>query len=130
MPWYHQCENPQAVESIYSSAPALERWMLREVTLHEDGPRISLRADLPDFPDRPPQRWHPEFTVAQVTVNLVGVRDLSFVGWSANNEGVFALSREAPGTLRFAFDGGSTHLRGSCIMAQVSKISGYATEAS
>lgn len=129
MSWYHQCENPQAVDTLYSSAPTLERWKLREVSVHEDGPRVDLRADLPHFPDFPPERWHSEFTVAQVTVSLMGVTDFFFTGWAQNNEGVFTLSSESPDKLRFAFESNSAHLRGRCIMARVSKISGYATEA-
>lgn len=127
--WYHQCVNPQAIYTLYSSAPALDRWELREVAILEDGPRLNLRAALPVFPDHPPQRWHSEFTVAQVTISLMGITDLSVSGWAQNNVGVFTLLRESPDTLRFAFESNSTSLRGRCIIAHISKISGYAKEA-
>lgn len=108
MSWYHQCENPEAIDTLYKSAPLLDRWELREVTFHEDGPRIDLRADLPDFPDHPPQRWHSDFAVAQVAVSLIGVSDISFAGWAQNNDGFFTLFRESADTLRFTFEGDST----------------------
>jgi hypothetical protein len=129
MSWYHQCQNPQAIDSLYSSTPTLERLELREVVVHEDGPRIDLRGDLSDFPDHPPQRWHSDFTVAQVTISLFGVSDFSFTGWSKSNHGVFVLSRESPDMLRFTFEGESTRLQGKCSIAQISNVSGYATEA-
>jgi Immunity protein 50 len=128
MSWYHQCVNPQAIDSLYSSAPPLERWELREVSILEDGPRVNLRADLSVFPDHPPQRWHSDFTVAQITISLIGISDLSVTGWAQNNAGVFTLLRESPDTLRFTFESDSTRLRGRCVIAHISKISGYATE--
>lgn len=84
MSWISLLDNAQFLLSLYpDSVPSLEGAVLHEVKMHCEGPVVSLRFDVPDFPANPPAKWRTQrFNVAQVTVMGIGVRRLVQNGWS------------------------------------------------
>jgi len=126
--WYQQCENPEVIESLYSSRPPLALWDLRDVMVLDDGERVRLRAVVSEFPDNPPEEWPAEFNRTQVSVDLTRVSEFNFSGWSQDNTGIFTLIRETPYQLAYSFKGRLTRVRGTCQSARISKIAGYAAQ--
>ena len=58
MSWIELLTEAQFLSSLYTdSAPSLEVVVLHEVRLLRDGPAVTLRFDLHDFPASPPSKW-------------------------------------------------------------------------
>jgi Immunity protein 50 len=81
--WVDLLSEPQGIRASYGDhVPDLTAVDLHEVILHRDGPRATLRLDLPEFPESPPRKWADQgFNVVQVDLMLVGVVCLSIDGW-------------------------------------------------
>ena len=76
MSWISLLDDAQFLLSLYpDSVPSLEGAVLHEVKMLREGPVVSLRFDLPDFPANPPAKWSTQrFNVVQITVTGIGVR--------------------------------------------------------
>jgi hypothetical protein len=62
--------------------PTLEGVDVHEIVLNRDGPRVSLRFDLSQYPKLPPKKWQISgFNKVQLTLMAVGVHALSISGW-------------------------------------------------
>ena len=85
--WHEFCENPGAITSLYGEIPRdLAQLELAELSIHRDGPRLTLSFLGLPYPERPPSRW-----VAQ-GFNAAGLRLVAFPltafelsGWSTSN---------------------------------------------
>ena len=86
MSWISLLDDAQFLLSLYpDSVPSLEGVVLHEVTMLREGPVVSLRFDLPDFPANPPAKWSTQrFNVAQITVMGIGVRRFVQSGWNSD----------------------------------------------
>lgn len=93
--------------------------------MHQDGPRISLRVDLNEYPDKPPRKWiGGKFNRVQLTFVLLDIKNFQVNGWSANNVGKLTLKDCDTGvSLRFA--GQSVQIDCIAHFLEVEKISGY-----
>lgn len=117
--------NKLPIESIYSQAPSLDRVRLHEVRLHQDGPRISLRLDLNEFPDNPPRKWIVgNFNRAQLVLVLIDIVGVQLSGWSLNNIGELAIEGCDTG-INVKFTGQPLQLECTARFLEVEKISGY-----
>ena len=123
--WYEVCLNPAAMTHLYEVPPPLDRVEVHEVILHRDGPRLTLRIELPAFPDNPPPRWPEGANAAQVTLDLWGVSGFEQKGWGLTNRGALALGRNGDSEITFSFESESAYIRGKCEMARISRVSAY-----
>ncbi|SCF18481.1 Immunity protein 50 [Micromonospora viridifaciens] len=82
--WVDLLSESHGIRAIYGEdLPALTSVDLHEFALHRDGPRATLRFDLPQFPKSPPKKWADQgFNVVQVQLTLVDVLHLAIVGWT------------------------------------------------
>ena len=125
MTWIDCLDNKLPVESFYSVAPLLTDVRLHEVRLHQDGPRVSLRIDLNEFPDNPPRKWViGKFNRAQLTLVLIDIIDFQLTGWSLNNIGNFVLD-SVSGGIQVKFIGHSLLIDCTARFIEAEKISGY-----
>lgn len=125
MTWIDCLGNKLPVNSVYSVAPPLADVRLHEVRLHQDGPRVSLRLDLNEFPENPPQKWAVgKFNRAQLTLVLIDITDFQMTGWSLNNIGELTLDKYSVGT-RLKFTGQSLRIECTTRFIEVETISGY-----
>jgi|688.fasta_scaffold288525_2 hypothetical protein len=125
MTWIDYLGNKLAVDSVYSAAPSLVDVRLHEVRLHQDGPRVSLRLDLNDFPDNPPRKWVVgKFNRTQLTLVLIDISDFQMTGWSLNNIGDLTFDKCNVG-IRVKFAGPSLRIECTARFIEVEKISGY-----
>lgn len=125
MTWVTHLGNKRPIESLYSKSPSLSEVRLHEVRLHQDGPRVSLRFDLNEFPDTPPRKWITgKFNRAQMTLVLVDIHDFQMNGWGLNNIGDLTLEEHGSGVcLRFV--GQSARVDCYAQFVEVEKLSGY-----
>lgn len=84
--WADLLRNPEAVGAFYSTIPPLESAVLRSVHLDRWGPTLTLRLDLPGFPDRPLPEWVDggcdRFQCHVQFVDVAGFR-MDTAGWRA-----------------------------------------------
>jgi len=71
-----------AVKAIYGDlVPKLNNLEFHELIVHQDGPRVSLRFDLAEFPSQPPKKWLiAGANKVQISLMLVSVCDLKICG--------------------------------------------------
>jgi hypothetical protein len=113
------------MESIYSKAPSLCDVRLHEVRLHQDGPRVSVRVDLNQFPDMPPHKWIlGKFNRAQLTLVLIDIRLFQMNGWELNNIGNLTIEKQGD-DVRLIFGGESSRIDCSARFLEVEKLTGY-----
>jgi hypothetical protein len=123
--WTRLLGNSEAIDAVYAKAPSLLKARLHEVRLHHDGPRISLRLDLNEFPEQPPSKWIVcKFNRAQLTLVLIDVQRFQMQGWSANNLGDVEIDKCDDG-VQLTFRGGSATLECRAGFVEVEKLSGY-----
>ncbi len=123
--WQQYCDNPQAIEHLYGTVPALDTIDVHEVILQRDGPCVQLRVELPRFPDRPPAKWPRSANAVQMALALVGVSDLRLDSWGASNRGAIAIERTENRMLRFVVATEALRLTGLCLSIQIGRFSAY-----
>lgn len=125
MSWIEHVENPVAIHSMFSVTPALEKVELHELVFHRDGPRISMRIELNDYPDEPPQRWLVQkFNRAQLILMATDIRSAELRGWQTRNTCTISVSR-GDDLLSLTLVGGATQILIETKFLFVDKLSGY-----
>jgi hypothetical protein len=125
MSWYLHSQNPEAVLTLYPSKPALKKLRVLRLLLSEEGPALSVEADLEMFPERPPARWHHSFSVAQAKISFWGVRGLSISGWGTMNDCEIHVEKKGE-AVTLHLHSGSGDVRTECDFFRIDGIAGYA----
>lgn len=125
MSWTQHLGNKLPIEAVYSQTPSLRNVRLHEIRLHQDGPQVSLRLDLNEFPDKPPRRWTAEgFNRAQLTLVLIDVSKFEMEGWNRDNIGDLAIE-ERDGNVCLELVSESVRIVCCAKFLEVEKLSGY-----
>ncbi|MDX3374285.1 Imm50 family immunity protein [Streptomyces sp. ME02-6991-2A] len=91
--WADLVQNPQLLGSLYSTVPPLKSARLRSFHLDWRGPTLTLRIDLPSYPENPPPAWSElGHNALQVHLQFLAIDDLTVHGWIANTRVDMALS--------------------------------------
>ncbi|WP_157734736.1 Imm50 family immunity protein [Actinopolyspora erythraea] len=74
MSWLDAVDDTTELKKLYGGkTPSLEGVELHEVKLRQGKEGVSLRFDLAEFPDAPPENWaRKEHNTVQLTVRFVG----------------------------------------------------------
>lgn len=85
--WTNHLVSTQYIDSIYhSNKPSLNKVDIHEINFHRDGPKISIRINLNDYPENPPKKWVTQkFNTVQLTLSLIGIEDVKLSGWIDTN---------------------------------------------
>ncbi len=126
MSWLNILENSKFLTSVYSKEPSLSQVRLHEVFLHEDGPRLSLRFDFPEYPDRPTRDWIVRgYNRLQIVIVLVEISEVSIHKWHRDNIGSLVLRKTIEG-VNVQFLGVSTQtIQCTAKNAVVERLSAY-----
>ncbi|MFD6278470.1 Imm50 family immunity protein [Streptomyces sp. NPDC060209] len=74
------------LSSLYSTVPSLQSVRLRSFHLNWRGPTLTMRIDLPRFPDRPAAEWTGvDHDTLQIHLQFLAVHDLCTDGWIPGN---------------------------------------------
>ncbi|AVF33731.1 Imm50 family immunity protein [Rahnella sikkimica] len=86
-PWTDYLVNSKYIDSIYhKDKPSLHNVDIHEVIFHRDGPKISIRMNLNEFPVSPPPKWvEQKFNTVQIILTFVDIYDVSMSGWVDTN---------------------------------------------
>ncbi|MFE7458225.1 Imm50 family immunity protein [Streptomyces sp. NPDC057554] len=80
--WTDLANNTSGLKSLYSSVPSLNLVRLRSIHLNWQGPTVTARIDLPEYPDNAPPEWiDRSHDTLQIHLQFVAVENLSAHGW-------------------------------------------------
>jgi hypothetical protein len=128
MKWYQCADNPQAVSHLYSEVPPLHAVELVQIVLHEDGPRIELRGNLPQFPDAPPARWGLlKYNKVQLRLDFWIVDSIKIEGWTTHNIIDIEIEKNSVGHILLNAKGPGCNVELGCRFFKIAGVSGYAT---
>jgi hypothetical protein len=129
MSWIDLLDNNHFLRTLFpAGGPSLEAVRLHEVLLHQDGPSVSLRFDLNEYPARPPEKWHAaKGNVVQVRLAGVGVRYFALKGWAGNNIGTLILDEAAVGVV-LEFDSGECRMTAAFDHLRIDAVTSYRDE--
>ncbi|MEU6255327.1 Imm50 family immunity protein [Streptomyces sp. NPDC047043] len=74
--------NPEVLRSLYEHSPSLNDIRIRSINLNWRGPTVTLRVDLPSFPDFAPQEWiDAGMDAVQCHFQFLAAENLSLSEW-------------------------------------------------
>lgn len=89
--------NSEQISRIYGRIPRLDRLRLRAVNLDWRGPKITLRADLMEFPQDIPPDWKSAgVDTVQCHLQFLAVQEVVLTGWVPSGHPI-SLDTEATG---------------------------------
>ncbi|MEU0252231.1 Imm50 family immunity protein [Streptomyces sp. NPDC006184] len=128
MSWASLLHNSEGIVAIYQGAPPdLAGVHVHEVVLHEDGPNLSLRLDLPRYPDSPPRKWVAKgFNTVQVEISLGGIKTVTLNGFGTHVTADIELSKRETVTLDVVSP--ETHISATADVVFISKLTAYSNQ--
>ena len=125
MNWTDCLDSKTLIENLYPVPPSLNGVRVLEVDLHQDGPKLSMRIDLNEFPDPPPKKWVTNgFNRAQITLTFLAIKSLKINGWSRNNI-VNVVVEPRSDCMSLSVRGQGTEIDGVFSFVHVERISAY-----
>jgi hypothetical protein len=118
-----------AMSQLYKTVPSLEGLELHELLLHRDGPRLTLKANLPCFPDAPPDRWVRQgYNKVSIQLDFWGIQSVNISGWSTNMVVDIQIERINGSEISVAANSRESQTRFSavCQFFRIAHITGYA----
>lgn len=90
--------DPEPLRRLYGDFPSLGEFRLRSINVDAHGPALTLRVDLPGFPEHPPEEWVAgECDVVQCHIGFTAVEHLTLQEWNpAATVQLTALTTEDP----------------------------------
>ncbi|MCF6525064.1 Imm50 family immunity protein [Streptomyces sp. JJ36] len=127
MSWTTILSDAGGIDHVYGGyPPELAQVRLHEVTVHRDGPRVTLRLDLPLYPQSPPKKWLTQgFNTVQINLMLVGVRGISLLGFSANPLVDVEIRETGSGCVEVKIDAPELKFSATGMSLLVSNVSAY-----
>lgn len=85
--WIEFIVNSQPIKSIYGDcAPSLNNVEIHSIIFHRDGPTVSIKLNLNEYPLKPPKKWEIQrFNTVQIVLSFSGVKSVSMSGWVYTN---------------------------------------------
>ncbi|WP_336243268.1 Imm50 family immunity protein [Enterobacter cloacae] len=85
--WIDTLVDKKKLTSIFNDEePSLYNVDIHDIIFHRDGPRISIRFNLRDYPSSPPKKWIlQKYNTVQLQLTAIDVKDVTLSGWSKTN---------------------------------------------
>ncbi len=117
----------EKISDIFQKLPSVDEVYLHELRLHQDGPHLTLRFNLKEYPEAPPTEWRAKgYNTVQVVVELWGLHAIEIHGFSTENYVKIRLT-PSDGYFDFSVTGG-TNISGSATNGFIQKVSAYRKE--
>ncbi|WP_105661044.1 Imm50 family immunity protein [Cronobacter dublinensis] len=81
--WTDVLVDKSKVSSIFKEEePSLCNIDIHEIIFHRDGPKITLRFNLENYPSDPPKKWVlQKFNTVQLQLTALDINEVKFSGW-------------------------------------------------
>ena len=128
MSWTAHLTDATAVRRLFGGEPpALRHTRIHEVTVSRDGPRVTLRVDLPGYPIDPPAKWAQQgFNTVQVELVFVGANGISMEGFGRDPFADVEITRDD--AVQLSVESPDFRLRLTAEAVLLSKLSAYMDE--
>lgn len=85
--WIDFIINSQPIKSIYGDCmPSLNNAEIHSIIFHRDGPTVSIKLNLNEYPLNPPKKWEMQnFNTVQIVLSFSGVKSINMSGWIYTN---------------------------------------------
>jgi hypothetical protein len=82
--WVELLTESKKISSIFGSdLPLLEDIELHEINFHRDGPIVTLRMDLNDYPPNPPKNWLlNKYNTVQIHLEFLDIQSCTLENWT------------------------------------------------
>src|SRR5437868_1445686 len=126
MKWNELATDSRGLLEVFQDCPSLDEAVLMEIIFHQDGPRVTMRINLRDYPRRPPEKWkRMEYNAAQLQLSCIGVLDVKVLGWSTYNAVSIDVTRNTQAELQLRAKGQGTDLNIIFEFLNIDRISAY-----
>ncbi|MFG3047279.1 Imm50 family immunity protein [Streptomyces sp. NPDC048202] len=128
VPWPEHLVNPQGLRAIYGTAPPpLTAVRLRRLTLHEEGPALTLHLDLP-YPAEPPRKWAAQgFNTVVIELAFSGLSAVTLQGFGTEITADIALTAAGDG-VAVQITAPETTVEAVARIVYLARLSAYAQE--
>ncbi|WP_405863059.1 immunity 50 family protein [Streptomyces sp. NBC_01515] len=108
--------NREVLQSLYGKVPDLSEVRIRSINLNWRGPSVTLRVDLPRFPDSAPQEWIDEhMDTVQCQFRFLAVDTVSLTEWDPPaTAGIEMIPHGTERRMRVRADGRGVKLEFDC----------------
>ncbi|EIX6435748.1 hypothetical protein MKU92_004791 [Salmonella enterica] len=85
--WIDLLIDNRKISSIFKEEePSLCNVELHEVIFHRDGPKITLRFNITNYPSDPPKKWlMQKCNTVQLQLTAIDVKEVNLSGWEKTN---------------------------------------------
>jgi len=85
--WIEFIVNSQPIKSIYGDCtPSLNNVEVHSILFNRDGPTVSIKLNLNEYPTKPPKKWEiQKFNTVQIVLSFLGVKSVNMSGWVYTN---------------------------------------------
>ena len=85
--WVDLLIDKRSISSIFTDEePSLRNVELHDVIFHRDGPKITLRFNITNYPSQLPKKWIVQkCNVVQLQLTAIDIAEVSLFGWNKNN---------------------------------------------
>ena len=85
--WIEFLVNSQPIKSIYGDCtPSLNNVDVHSIIFNRDGPTVSIKLNLNEYPTKPPKKWEAQkFNTVQIVLSFLGVKSINMSGWVYTN---------------------------------------------
>lgn len=121
--WTNLIHNPEFIRQLYTAEPNLLNTKIHEVTLHRDGPKLSIRFEITELPNNVPKKWATSaFNVVQITLEFWGITDVKIVGYGTSNVSDIFLHQQHDKKISVTVAGVETKISFFCNFIRLPKI--------
>lgn len=85
--WIEFIVNSQPIKAIYGDCtPSLENVEVYSILFNRDGPTVSIKLNLNEYPVKPPKKWEVQkFNTVQIVLSFSEVKSINMSGWVYTN---------------------------------------------
>ena len=125
--WLDGIAFKEKILNVFQNPPSIDVVYLHEVRLHQDGPHLTLRFDLKDYPEAPPIEWaEKKYNTVQVVLELWSLGAIEIRGFATENHVKIQLT-PVDRDIKFLITG-TTNISGAATNAMIQKVSAYRKE--
>jgi len=125
--WIDTLVDKKKVTSIFNGEePSLYNVDIHDIVFHRDGPRISIRFNLRNYPSSPPKKWRlQKYNTVQMQLTAIDVKDVKLSGWSRTNYIVNLIVSKENGFVYIRASDGDFDLYIESSFLDISSVSAY-----
>lgn len=85
--WIDFLIDSKKISSIFNEEePSLYGIDLHDVVFHRDGPKITLRFNIINYPSKPPKKWLiQQYNIVQLQLTAIDIKEVNLSGWNRTN---------------------------------------------